>query len=69
MLIPGTDLAKENLIWQFPTGIHHEQMQKLRSLYQFGKWVDLQETEHGASFKGRRIRQKIAAFVWTCESL
>ena len=39
------------------TGIHHEQMQKLRSMYQFGKWVELQETEQGASFNGRRIRQ------------
>jgi hypothetical protein len=39
------------------TGIHHEQMKKLRSMYQFGKWVELQETEQGASFNGRRIRQ------------
>lgn len=38
------------------TGIYHKHMQKLRSIYQFGKWVDLQETEHGASFNGRRIR-------------
>lgn len=37
--------------------IHDEQMRKLRSIYQFGKWVDQKTAEKGASFNGRRIQQ------------
>ena len=38
--------------------IHEEKMKKLRSIYQFGKWVELQKTENGASFNGRRLQQE-----------
>ena len=37
---------------------HQGQLQKLKERFTFGKWVTLPETEEGAMFNGRRIRQK-----------
>lgn len=36
---------------------HEEKMMKLREIYQFGKWVELQKADNGASFNGRRLQQ------------
>ena len=37
--------------------IHRDKMAQLQKLFSFGKWVNLQECEDGASFNGRRIKQ------------
>ena len=39
-------------------GIHLEKMEQLRTLYNFGKWVNLREAPQGAAFNGRRLRME-----------
>lgn len=39
------------------SGIHLKKMEQLRTIYSFGKWVDLRKSPQGAAFNGRRLRQ------------
>ena len=37
-------------------GLHLKKIEELKTLYNFGKWVDLRDSTQGASFNGRRLR-------------
>ena len=39
-------------------GFHLKKMDELRSIYQFGKWVNLKEEAQGTAFNGGRIQRE-----------
>eukprot|EP00435_Cladocopium_sp_Y103_P012580 s2098_g3.t1 len=50
-------------------GLHLRKIEELRTLYSFGKWVNLKESSQGASFNGRRLRvgQKGEVLIDMCK--